>query len=343
MAVPFASAYAPINTLNAAIQAQDQFGQNVGLQRRQMDDQMVMATMNRILQQKALQQQSADRQQHYGLQQQQLQNDLAYRHQALTAAAAEQTERKRQFDRVATMNEMLARSQVDRPQLPSSAITEMGRRDEFNAEAGGITSGINMSLQAAKAKRDAALKEIEETRKSLNPGDLWTDLWTSNSGWAKQARTIEGAYKDEIGAIAQAAQGRAIIRQKGPDEFEAIPVTLPQLNFPGMKSTPRTETPEPELPDAAPFPAAWGRPVAVAPTATPRVNPFAQYGGPAVPPWVGYMNRQTQPANAPVPAAQATKGVHYRENADGTTTVLVPIITPAGKVIPIGTTGTFRN
>lgn len=316
MPIPFASAYAPINTLNDAIQAQAARQQQGYLQASTLNDASVADSLNRVVQQKAMQQQAEAQRAHYGFQQQQLANDMAYRNQALAASANQERERARQFDRMATMNEMLAKAQVDRPQLPSSAITEMGRRDEFNAEAGGLTSGVNMALKTAKAKRDAALKEIDEVRKSMSPGDLWTDLWTSNGAWAKQGRMIEGAYKDEIGKIVQSALGRVTVRQAGPDEFEAVPVTLPQLNFPGM--TPRVapqSTPAPQLPvvlpDAAPFPAAYGRPVQtaqpVASSPSPVFNPYAAFSA---------MRQQQSRTNAPpVSAAPANRMFRYDPQA----------------------------
>lgn len=299
MAVPFASAYAPINTLNAAIQAQDQFGQNVGLQRRQMDDQMVMATMNRILQQKALQQQSADRQQHYGLQQQQLQNDLAYRHQALTAAAAEQTERKRQFDRVATMNEAIAKSQIERPRLDPSALPAALQINERNADARGIADNIKIALADAKKTRDEGIEEIKRVRGNYWPltSDFWNDVFTSNSAWAKQAMKYVADHRATVAAITQGAQGKVSIKPKVdkdgvpiPDEYDVEAIELQPIDLPGMRQPGQQVNPS-ALPDLGIFPAGYGRPptTGASRTQAPVFNPFSAYSA--------MRHQQAQPAN----------------------------------------------
>lgn len=296
MPIPFASAYGPINLLNDAIQAQAARQQQGYLQASQMNDASVADSLNRVVQQRALQQQAEAQRAHYGLQQQQLANDLAYRKQALGQGDLARAEQARQFDRVAKMNEMLAKAQVERPQLPASAFTEMGRRQEFNTSATGTASGVNAALEGARRTRDLALAEIDRIQISDSIGDQVNDVFTSDNNWSKRKRKLEDDYRAEVGEILKAAQGTVIIRNRKhpqtgdpiPDDYEAVPLALPQLNFSGTPGSSVEAKPDSSTPDVQP------KPETVAPTERPgvrnwngqpmfqpgSVNPFSNFGLP---------------------------------------------------------------
>jgi len=369
MAIPFASAYQPINLLNDAIQNQAARQQAGYLQASALNDASVADSLNRIVQQKALEQQSRDRQAHYGLQQQQLANDLAYRQRALgqsDLARAEQArqfdatlklnaeqqallkqefdarqkqaadqfkaelEHKgrivglseaelkakvsqfeesqkrqadqftmtmkaeadrlaaqgRQFDRTATLNETIARANIDNPKMDPSMIPAIVGRDESNALAGGTASAVNIALNGAKQSRDDALAEIRRVRGSWSPGDIFRDLYTSNGDWARKVLEIEAEYRKQVGSITQAAQGHVTIRNKIhpqtqqsiPDEYEALPISLPQIPF---LRTPRGvgQTPAAAMPTGlppSPFTGNnWNMNLG---GSQPQANPFANFG-----------------------------------------------------------------
>jgi hypothetical protein len=335
MAIPFASAYAPINTLNAAIQAQDQARRQGSLAWQQMNEQSVSDALNRAVQQKALQQQAALQQQHYGLQQQQLANDLAYRNQALGLTQAQQAEGQRQFNERLGLEKKIADAQIGQMNSPWFGMgRERAALLDADATSAGLASQINIDLQGAKKSRDDALEEIKRVQKSGAIGDVWTDVKTSNANWANQILAINEAYRKRVSDITTAAQGRVIVRRKagsGPndDDFEAVPMQLVSRNV-----MPETPTPAPDL---GPFPAAWPRPAATTGGGMPEIredaavqptpNPFSGLsygtgtwtglGGPATPqPWVNpvfnQFLRQNVRTNAPPVQAVSPNAVTNR-------------------------------
>jgi hypothetical protein len=284
MAIPFSSGYEPINLLNSAIQNQAARQQQGYLQASALNDASVADSLNRIVQQKALEQQSRDRQAHYGLQQQQLANDLAYRNAVLREAELRSIEQAKQFDAQFGLNKKIAEAQIKQTENPfygqrdALAFGMQGAQDinKFNVEATPVAGNANLAIQNLKGKRDAAIADIAAIRGEKNPltVDFWHDVITSDEAWAKKIRAIDAAYRDEIGKIGQATQGKAIIRNKIdartgqalPDDFEAIPVTLPPMVFPNMAQ------PQPQATPQALSPLLTQPPVNVAP------QPFVGWG-----------------------------------------------------------------
>jgi hypothetical protein len=164
MAIPFASGYAPINLLNNAIQAQDARRDQGYLDASKINEASISDALNRVVQQRALQQQAALQQQHYGLQQQQLANDLAARNQQFGLLTQQQAEAKRQFDQKLAQDKLLVEAQAkalgrESPYaLQSDADAEMYNRDAMNgeSEANQIKAALDRSHQIAsdKIKRD---------------------------------------------------------------------------------------------------------------------------------------------------------------------------------------------
>ncbi len=298
MAIPFASGYAPINLLNNAIQAQDARRDQGYLDSQRINEASISDALNRVVQQKALQQQAAAQQQHYGLQQQQLANDLAYRNQALGLTAQQQNEAKRQFDAKLELDRAIANANIKQMERPGYGLGKdvipfalQANQDasKANAEAGSIANNANIAVKALKADRDAKLGEIAITRGRpwydiRHPIDLLKDAYTTDDDWAKQVRQIDSKYRADVLALSQAPgiQGKLTIRNKVavnpqtgqqieiPDEFEVVPVTLPGVTIPGMQPAPQ------------PLPPLLTQP----PAATP-VNPIASPFSGLVPPSTG--------------------------------------------------------
>lgn len=218
MATPFASGYAPINLLNAAIQAQDARGQQGYLDAQRINEAANSDAMNRVIQQRALQQQAAAQQQHYGLQQQQLANDLAYRNQA-------QGEAKRQFDLQYGLNKAISDANIAQMNKPGYGMGKdfglgvfQGAQDvsAHNAAASALASQATSALTAARQAYQADLAAIRA------PGN-----------WEKLKRAV--GYKDQVDAE-NAAKSKfdtvvaSIMAGLGPDRTKVALRGAPELN-----------------------------------------------------------------------------------------------------------------
>jgi hypothetical protein len=301
MAVPFASAYAPINTLNDAIMAQAQQAQAARLAQQQMDNQGVNETMNRIVQQRALQQQAQAQQAHYGLQQQQLANDLAYRNAVLGQNTTQQAEMARQFNAKFALDKAIADANIAQMNKPGygmgkdfglGALQAGQDINKYNAESDPVAGAANLAIQAAKDKRDATLKDIGEGQSTWNPfrADFWRDVYYSNADWAQKAKDAQALYLKEVSQAAQATGGKATIRNKVhpqtgaliADEFEAVPVKLPQIQMPGLPAPQAEKTAPPIEPQLNPS----ADTVATSPDRSGG-NPFSGYVAPLAQPGAG--------------------------------------------------------
>jgi Small-conductance mechanosensitive channel len=362
MAIPFASAYQPINLLNDAIQAQ-QARQNQGyLQASALNDASVADSLNRIVQQKALDQQSRDRQAHYGLQQQQLANDLAYRNAALKEAEARSIEQARQFDKQFGLNKQLTEAQIKQLENPF-----YGQKDAF---------GYSVDAEAKNQEADGAASELNRKKKQL---DAFHASETARIGkqWfqAKDLKALDDSYQAALLALKVGVPGAERTRfNPGSGEFESLHISVP------MGRTRSSEPSDEEAPNVGPvrigksegpgegtgegtmsmpfsgFQSRNGAATEIRPDAavvsTPaplisnfvRPNPLAITAQPFVGFGQGNVRTNTPPAVVaaptltvqPIPAAQAAEGVHFRTNPDGSVIVLRPIVGLNGKILAPG-------
>ena len=372
MPIPFASGYAPINVLNNAIQAQAT-GQDRGyLDAARINQQEIADSLNRIVQQKALQQQAEAQRQHYGLQQQQLANDLAYRNQALGLTQQQQAEAKRQFDAKLELDRAIANANIramDRPgagmgkDFGLGALQSMQDVASHNAAATAVASQASGALAAARAAYKAEVAQINDP----NLGEaFWrhvpgtqTKQDLLNSAKAKFDLTYNklladlGPHRDKVSLVGSPEENGT---------FQPVLLQAPQM--PGFNTaiTAQSQSPgdgsEPSSSGAANVGAVdvnspENQPMAnfqPAPIAAPRfnafgvptsINPFTWFGGGArtnAPPVLARPPATTVTSIAPVSSAQAINGVHYRTNPDGTMTVLAPIIDPNGQIVRPGST-----
>lgn len=296
MAIPFASAYQPINLLNDAIQNQAARQQQGYLQASALNDASVADSLNRIVQQKALEQQSRDRQAHYGLQQQQLANDLAYRNAALREAEARSIEQARQFDKQFGLNERIANAQINNPFYGQKDAAAFGMQagldaDKYNQEAENGRS----EAQAAKDLLDAQHKAaVEKITSELHPWAL-----IGGKGRADLIKEADDAYTAALLTLpTKIKNGDKIRINPATGKYEALRITPPQfgrqpVEAPGGPEAPSAGPVNIGVPEGAgtgtgegvisqPFARFGGAPeirpdAAVAATPVATVNPFTAF------------------------------------------------------------------
>jgi len=269
MAIPFASAYTPINLLNDAIQNQAARQQQGYLQASALNDASVADSLNRIVQQKALAEQAANQRAHYGLQQQQLANDLAYRNAALREAEARSIEQARQFDKQFGLNERIANAQINNPFYGQKDALAFGMQakqevDAANAAAASIASQATGALKSARATRDAELAQLKDPsyfemlkRTGLVHKTFGTqDVADLEAGIRKKYADAVSAIEDKLGPLRTKVKlvGDAAI------DGEYQPVLLSPPTFPGM------------MPQAQPFDGSEGPNVGPVSIGTPDFN-----------------------------------------------------------------------
>jgi len=295
MAVPFASSYAPINLLNDAIMSQAQQAQAAELARRQMDNQGVSEAMNRIVQQRAIQQQSENQRAHYGLQQQQLANDLAYRNAALKEAEARSIEQARQFDAQFGLNKKIAEAQLNNPfygQKDALAFGLQAGQDvaAHNAAATAIASQATGALAAARAAYKAETDQIKDPAWYQS---VWRHLPAPTATQQDLLNASKARFDATVSKImTDLGPHRDKVSFEGTPDVNGVfkPVLLNPPTMPGMQpkatvETPKVESggteiqPDSETPDRA------------------GSNPFSSY----VPPLAGPSGGTFVPAASPNP------------------------------------------
>ncbi len=214
MAIPFASGYAPINLLNDAIQNQAARQQQGYLQASALNDASVADALNRVVQQKALEQQSALQQQHYGLQQQQLANDLAYRNAVLKEAEMRAVQQGNQFDKQFGLNEKIANAQINNPlygqkDLGLGLLQNNQDVNASNAAAGSIASQATGALRSARqayqadlaALRDPSYWEMLKRTTPMHKTFGTQDLADLEAAAGKKFDDAVAAYEEKLGPL----------------------------------------------------------------------------------------------------------------------------------------------
>lgn len=251
MTTPFASGYAPINLLNDAIQRQAAMGQAGYLDAQKINEAAISDSLNRAVQQRALQQQAAAQQQHYGLQQQQLANDLAYRNQA-------QGEAKRQFDLQYELNKAISDANIAQMNKPGYGMGKdfglgvfQGAQDvaAHNAAATAVASQASGALAAARQAYKADVSQINDPN--------WYEAIGRKLPLFKTKEDLLNAAKAKFDAnyskiLSDLGPHRDKVSFTGAPEVngEFQPVLLTPPSMPGMPAPQQTQ-PQVQTPEAA--------------------------------------------------------------------------------------------
>lgn len=285
MATPFASGYAPINLLNDAIQRQAAMGQAGYLDAQKINEAAISDSLNRAVQQRALQQQAAAQQQHYGLQQQQLANDLAYRNAA-------QGEAKRQFDLQYGLNKAITEAQLKNPffgagkDFATYGLQAGQDAAKYNQDALSGAAEANRQLDLLKSQHEAAKAKIKSEFHPFAQGDLLA--------------AADAAYTTALIGIGKTVQhGDKIRFDPIKGKYEALHLDVPQFGPRTQPEQPTTPEPSPRVGEVvgppnpfANFPASNGGATEIRPDVVPSVvgqnsltlpgrggfNPFSLFG-----------------------------------------------------------------